>query len=459
MKSTFSSLRVRNYRLFATGSLISLVGSWMQRTGQDWLVLRLSHNSGTAAGITLGLQFLPLLLFGLFGGVLADRLPKRRTLYATQSAMAVLAVVLGLLVLERAATLTEVYALAFALGCATAIDNPTRQAFVGELVGRDQISNAVGLNSATFNGARLVGPALAGVMIDAVGTGWVFIANAVSFVAVIASLAMMREQELLPAPRLQRAKGQIRAGFKYVAGRRDLVLPILLVGVVGMLGLNFQVTLALMDRTVFHRSATGYGLLTSILAVGSVTGALAAARRQQMSVRILALGAFGFGAAEALAALMPGYVLFAVLLIPTGFFALTVTTIANSTVQLNSDPAIRGRVMGVYMLVFLGSTPIGAPIIGWASQELGARAGLYIGGLSSLVAAIVVLAVLHRTPAAAPTAEQSPEDLLDTAATPAVAGALSGPSVPPYQRPELAGSTPAPLNGLAKDATSPAKAR
>ncbi|HLX77577.1 MAG TPA: MFS transporter, partial [Acidimicrobiales bacterium] len=186
---------------------------------------------------------------------------------------------------------------------------------------------------------------------------------------------------------------------------------------------------------------------------------LAAARRQQMSVRILALGAFGFGAAEALAALMPGYVLFAVLLIPTGFFALTVTTIANSTVQLNSDPAIRGRVMGVYMLVFLGSTPIGAPIIGWASQELGARAGLYIGGLSSLAAALVVLAVLHRTPAVAPNVEESPEDLLDTAATPAIAGALSGPSVPPYQRPDLARSTPAPLNRLAKDATSPAKAR
>lgn len=445
MKSTFSSLRVRNYRLFASGSLISLVGSWMQRTGQDWLVLRLSHNSGTAAGITLGLQFLPLLLFGLFGGVLADRLPKRRTLYMTQSAMALLALILGLLVLNGAATLIEVYVLAFALGCATAIDNPTRQAFVGELVGRAQLSNAIGLNSATFNGARLIGPAVAGVMIDAVGTGWVFLANAISFVAVISSLAVMRDDELFPAPRLERAKGQIREGFAYIAARRDLLLPIALVGVIGMLGLNFQVTLALMDKTVFHRSASGYGVLTSILAVGSITGALMGARRTKLSVKTLALAAFGFGAAEAAASLMPALAWFAVVLVPTGFFAITVTTMANSTVQLRSDPAIRGRVMGVYMLVFAGSTPIGAPIIGWASQELGARAGLYIGGLASLAAAIVVLAIARRG-ATAPEVQRpmAVEDFYETAATPAVAGALAGTAVPPGQRAEMTGASPTP---------------
>jgi MFS family permease len=391
LSSTFSSLRVRNYRLFASGQLVSLVGTWMQRTGQEWLVLRLSHNSGSAAGITLGLQFLPLLLFAPVGGVLADRLPKRRTLYATQISMALLATALGLLVLSGAATLYEVYGFAFALGCATAIDNPTRQAFVGELVGNDQIANAVGLNSATFNGARLIGPGVAGVMIDAVGTGWVFLANAISFIAVLIGLAMMREQELFPAPRLARAKGQVREGFRYIAKRRELVIAIALVGVVGMLGLNFPVTLALMDKTVFHRSASAYGLLTSVLATGSLTGALVGARRQRISVLQLALAALGFGVAEAVASAMPNYETLALILVPTGFFALSMSTMANTTVQLASDPGIRGRVMGVYMLVFLGSTPIGAPVIGWASQELGARAGLYIGGLASLVASLVAL--------------------------------------------------------------------
>jgi MFS family permease len=392
MSSTFSSLHVRNYRLFATGQLVSLVGSWMQRTGQDWLVLRLSHNSGSAAGITLGLQFLPLLLFAPFGGVLADRFSKRRMLIGTQSAMMLLALALGLLVLSGAATLYEVYGFAFALGCATAVDNPTRQAFVGELVGNDQLTNAVGLNSATFNGARLIGPALAGVLIDAVGTGWVFVANAISFVAVLASLAIMRDEELYAAPRLSRAKGQIREGFRYVAQRRELLIAISVVGVVGMLGLNFPVTLALMDKTVFHRSASGYGLLTSILAIGSLAGAIAGARRQRFSIRQLVLAALAFGVAESVASVMPTYAALTVLLIPTGFFALTMSTMANSTVQLASDPGIRGRVMGVYMLVFLGSTPIGAPLIGWACQELGARAGLYLGGLASVVAALVALA-------------------------------------------------------------------
>lgn len=420
MSSTFSSLHVRNYRLFASGQLVSLVGSWMQRTGQDWLVLRLSHNSGSAAGITLGLQFLPFLLFAPFGGVLADRFPKRRTLFATQSAMMVLALALGLLVLSGAATLYEVYGFAFALGCATAIDNPTRQAFVGELVGTDQITNAVGLNSATFNGARLVGPAVAGVMIDAVGTGWVFVSNAISFIAVLASLAMMRNEELFATPRLARAKGQIREGFRYIARRRDLVIALLLVGVVGMLGLNFPVTLALMDKTVLHRSASGYGLLTSILAVGSLAGAIGAARRHRFSTAQLVLAALAFGVTESVASAMPTYVAFALLLVPTGFFALTLSTMANSTVQLGSEAGIRGRVMGVYMLVFMGSTPIGAPLIGWTCQELGARAGLYVGGLASLLAALVALVFVRTKTAASREFASAPEQTPTLTMTPSV---------------------------------------
>ncbi|MGA8296498.1 MAG: MFS transporter [Acidimicrobiales bacterium] len=425
MNRTFTSLRVRNYRLFASGQLVSLVGTWMQRTGQDWLVLKLSHNSGSAAGITLGLQFLPLLMFAPLGGVLADRLPKRKTLYATQTAMALLATALGLLVVSSAATLYEVYAFAFALGCATAIDNPTRQAFVSELVGHDQIANAVGLNSATFNGARLIGPAVAGVMIDAVGTGWVFLANAISFIAVLTGLALMREEELFPAPRLARAKGQIREGFRYVAKRRELVIAIFLVGIVGMLGLNFPVTLALMDKTVFHRSASAYGILTSVLAVGSLAGALVGARRKRLSTLQLALAAAAFGVAESVASVMPNYETLAVVLVPTGFFALSMSTMANTTVQLAADPGIRGRVMGVYMLVFLGSTPIGAPIIGWASQELGARAGLYIGGLASLAAALVALALIHAREVAPMRVEQTEPDkasVLNVAAVGPTAG-------------------------------------
>jgi MFS family permease len=391
VKGAFRSLQVRNYRLFAGGQLVSLTGSWMQRTGQDWLVLRLSHSSGSAAGITMGLQFLPILLFGLHGGLIASRFSKRLLLVWTQSAMACCALALALLTLTGAVTLHEVYLLAFLLGLATALDNPTRQAFVSELVGPEHIANAIGLNSATFNGARLIGPALAGVMIESVGTQWVFVANASSFIAVLACLLAMRESELVMTPRLERAKGQVRAGIAYVRKRRDLVAATALMGVVGMLGLNFQITLALMDKTVFHRGAAGYGLLSSLLAVGSVLGALTSARRDHPTERLLVVLALAFGAFEAIAGLTPNYLSLGILLIPTGFASMALTTAANSTVQLGSEPAMRARVMGLYMLVFAGTTPIGAPLIGWISQSAGARWGLLVGGLASLAAALVLL--------------------------------------------------------------------
>ena len=393
MSGTFRSLRVRNYRLFAGGQLVSLTGSWMQRTGQDWLVLRLSHSSGSAAGITMGLQFLPIMLLGLHAGVVASRFPKRAVLVVTQTSMALTALALALLTATGAVTLHEVYLLAFVLGCATAFDNTARQAFVSEMVGPDDIANAVGLNSATFNGARLLGPAVAGLLIETAGTSVVFFANVASFGAVLAGLLAMREDELVRVAPLVRARGQVREGIAYVRSRRDLVATMALMGVVGMLGLNFQITLALVDKTVFHRGAAGYGLLSSLLAVGSLLGALSGARGRRPTARTMATLAFTFGVAEATAGVMPSYIALGILLIPTGYTSMALLTSANSAIQLGSDPEMRARAMSLYLIVFAGTTPIGAPLVGWISEIAGARAGLLVGGVASVAAALVYLAV------------------------------------------------------------------
>ncbi len=391
----FRSLRVRNYRLFASGQVVSLTGTWMQRVAQDWLVLQLSHGSGTALGITTGLQFAPLLA-SLYGGMLADRHNKRRLLVWTQLAMGLLALVLGLLVVGDVIRLWQVYLLAFLLGVVSAVDTPTRQAFVSELVGADLVTNAVSLNSATFNAARIVGPAVAGVMISMIGTGPVFLVNAASFVAVIASLLLMRDAELSRAPRVARRPGQVREGVAYVRTRPDLLLSIVLVGVVGTLGLNFQMTTALMAKNVFHHGAASYGLLSTGLAIGSLLGALGSARRGRPLLRLVITSAFLFGVLETVVALMPTYWLFFALLIPTGAAVLTFTTSANSTVQLGASPAMRGRVMALYVLVFLGGTPFGAPLVGWIAQVAGPRWSLLVGGVASSVAAVVIGLVLAR---------------------------------------------------------------
>ena len=393
MNRTFRSLKIRNYRLFAGGQLVSLTGSWMQRVGQDWLVLRLTHNSGSAIGITTGLQFLPLLLFGLQGGVIADRFSKRKLIVGTQVSMGLIALALGLLDLLGAATLYEVYLFAFLLGMATAVDNPTRQAFVSELVGTDELPNAVGLNSATFNAARIVGPAAAGLLIDGVGTAWVFLGNAASFIPVIACLLWMRPAELFPAPRLLRQRGNVREGLSYVRHKRELLVPIVLVGIVGTFGFNFQITIALVDKVVFHRGAGAFGLLSSVLAAGSLVGALLSARREHPTTRLVIGAALAFGVLEGCVGLMPSFLLLALALAPAGFAAITFSTAANSSVQLASAPAMRGRVMGVYMLVFAGGSPLGAPLVGWLSQEFGARWGLIAGGAVSASAAAGVLAL------------------------------------------------------------------
>jgi len=394
--SLFSSLRVRNYRLFASGQVVSLSGTWMQRVAQDWLVLNLSHNSGTAIGITTGLQFAPFLFFGLYGGVIADRFPKRRTLVITQVVMGVLALWLGLLDVTGAVQLWHVYALAFALGTASAIDAPVRQAFVTELVGPSLLPNAVGLNSATFNAARVLGPAAAGLMIASVGTAWVFLANAASFVAVIGCLLAMRDDELYVGKPAGRRPGAVREGLRYVRARPDLLAMIFLVGVIGTLGFNFQITSALLTKNTFHHGAESYGLISAVYAFGSLLGALASARRGRPSLRVVFVAAAAYGVLEIAAGLMPSYWSFFAVLIPFGFATLTFSTATNTSIQTSVSAVMRGRVMALYLLVFMGGTPIGAPLIGWIGQAAGPRWSLIIGGLASLGAAVAAAAYLAR---------------------------------------------------------------
>ncbi|QES48856.1 MFS transporter [Streptomyces venezuelae] len=391
----FSSLKIRNYRLFATGQVVSNTGTWMQRIAQDWLVLSLT-GSASAVGITIALQFLPMLLFGLYGGVLADRLPKRPLLLATQGAMGLTGAALGVLTLTGQVQVWHVYLTAFLVGMITVVDNPARQSFVSEMVGPDRLANAVSLNSANFQSARLVGPAVAGVLITAVGSGWAFLLNGLSFAAPVIGLLLMRPQELHPTEPRPRAKGQLREGLRYVAGRPELVWPIVLVGFIGTFGFNFPIWLTAFTEDVFHADAGTYGLLNTLLAVGSLAGALLAARRGRARLRLLVAAAALFGGLVAVTAFAPGFWLFAALLVPVGMFGLTVNVVANSSVQMATDPEMRGRVMALFMMVFFGGTPLGAPLVGWVTDHLGARTGMAAGGLISLAAALAVGLVLCR---------------------------------------------------------------
>lgn len=390
----FRSLRVRNYRLYAGGQLVSLTGTWMQRVAQDWLVLELT-NSGTALGIITALQFGPALVLGLWGGMLADRGDKRRLLLATQTGLALVAVVLGALTLAGVVQYWHVLVLATLLGLITAIDSPIRQSFVVEMVGKDDLVNAVGINSTIFNTGRILGPAVAGVMITAVGTGWAFLANAASSIAVLAALGAMRQDELHPSTPVRRARGQLREGFRYVRGRADLMLTMILIFVVGTFGLNFAITTALMAKQVFARGATGYGLLSTMLAVGACVGAVnATLRTRRPSQLFLVVAAVAFSVLEIVSGLMPGFWLTAAVLVPTGLAMLTFTTASNSSIQLGVDPTMRGRVMALYLICFMGGTPIGAPIVGWLAGAAGPRWGLIGGGLVCLIATAALAATV-----------------------------------------------------------------
>ncbi|MCZ4101500.1 MFS transporter [Streptomyces sp. H39-C1] len=394
-RGMFSSLKVRNYRLFATGAVVSNTGTWMSRIAQDWLVLSITGSS-FAVGITTALQFLPMLLFGLFGGVIADRYPKRQILLCTQAALGGLGLLLAALTLSGHVQVWHVYVIAFALGMVTVVDNPARQTFVVEMVGPGEIRNAVSLNSANFQAARLIGPAVAGVLITAVGSGWAFLLNGLSFLAPLAGLLMMRTAELHKVERVPRGKGQLREGLHYVAGRPELIWPIVLVGFIGTFGFNFPIILTGFVNHVYHSGASTYGLLNTIIALGSLGGALLAARRGRTRLRLLVAAAFAFGALEVVAAVAPSFWMFALLLLPIGVFGMTFNTSANASVQLASDPAMRGRVMSLYMMVFVGGTPIGGPVVGWVTDTYGARVGFLSGGLVAALAAVGVGLVLAR---------------------------------------------------------------
>jgi len=393
---TFASLRVRNYRLFAAGAVATSTGTWMQRVAQDWLVLQLT-SSGAALGITTGLQFLPMLLFSPWAGILADRFPKRQLLMVTQTAMGLSAALLGVLAIAEVATEMHVYAIALLFGTAAAFDQPARQAFVNEMVGPALVANAVGLNSSSFNLARMIGPAAAGAMIAALGsderaTGWVILLTAVGYIVTLYTLTRLNTDELHPPPLLPRAKGQLTDAIRYVRSRPDIVLVLGVVFCAGTFGLNFQLTTALMATEVYGKGAGEYGILGSVLAIGSLAGGLVAARRGTSRQRLVILSALAFGAAEVVVGLMPSYLTFALFLPVCGFAGLTMVTAANSFVQMSTDAVMRGRVMALYMMIFMGGTPIGAPVLGWVADHFGARWTLIGGGgLTALGTIAVVL--------------------------------------------------------------------
>ncbi|MGC5363215.1 MFS transporter [Streptomyces sp. DT24] len=392
---TFSSLKIRNYRLFATGAVISNTGTWMSRITQDWLVMSLT-GSATAVGITTALQFLPMLLFGLYGGVIADRYPKRQLLLISQGALGLCGIALAVLTLSGQVEVWHVYLIAFLLGLVTVVDNPARQSFVSEMVGPAQLRNAVSLNSANFQSARLIGPAVAGALITTVGSGWAFMFNGLSFAAPLVGLLMMRTNELHRTVVVPRAKGQLREGLRYVSGRPDLLWPIVLVGFVGTFGFNFPIWLTAFADDVFHGGAGMYSFFNILMAAGSLAGALLAARRRSSRLRMLVAAGTAFGLLEITAAFAPTVWLFSLLLVPVGMLGLTTNISANTSVQMAADPEMRGRVMSLYMMVFAGGTPIGAPLVGWLSDTYGARVGFASGGLLSVLAALGVGFMLAR---------------------------------------------------------------
>ena len=402
MSPTFRALSNRNYRLYAAGGVVSNIGTWMQRVAQDWLVLQLTGNSGTAIGITTGLQFLPILLLSPYAGLVADRFPKRRLLQVTQLMMAVPALLLGVLAITGVVEVWHVYVLAFVFGVGTAFDAPARQSFVSEMVSRDDLTNAVGLNSASFNFARIIGPAVAGFMIAGLGggsraTGWVIAINAVSYAAVVYALQRMRTADLdSPAPQ-ERQKGMIRDGWRYIRSRPDIMMMLAIVFFAGTFGLNFQMTSALMATEVFGKGASEYGILGTTMAVGSLTGSLLAARRGVVRHRLVILAALAFGVAEVVSGLLPSYLAFALWTPVIGITALTMITAANTTIQMTVEPELRGRVMALYMMIFMGGTPLGSPIVGWVGETFGARWTLIGGGGITVLGTLLAVAVFSRT--------------------------------------------------------------
>ncbi|MBB5906093.1 MFS transporter [Actinoalloteichus hymeniacidonis] len=456
----FASLRVRNYRLYASGQIISLIGTWMQRIAQDWLVLKLSGDSPVALGIAIALQFLPTLALTLWAGVLADRLDKRKILLVVQVGIAACALGLGVLDLSGVVALWHVYVFCVLLGCFTAVETPARQSFVMEMVGREQVANAVALNSMTFNTARIIGPGVAGYVIAAIGTGWLFVANAVSVGAVILGLLLMDSAKLYRSPPVPRGKGQLREGLRYVRSRPDLTVLMVLVFLLSTFGMNYNTTLPVMANNFFQTGPEGLGQLSMLMALGTLSGGALAARRSKNGkprLRLLLSAGFVFGLLAMVSALMPSFWAFGLLLIPVGFTFMTFNLSANATVQLTVDPTMRGRVMGLYMLVLLGGMPLGSTLSGWLAEQVSVPTPIFVGGVISVVAALVSAAVLMRVgglrlrsvlgtratrtrgASTAAKAEPAPAATADTTDLPAVAlpeAAAPEVAVPPEALPE-----------------------
>ena len=392
---TLRSLKHRNFRLFFTGHAISVIGTWMQRVAQDWLVLEIT-DSAVAVGIAASLQFLPVLLFGLWGGVVVDRLDRRRILLVTQATSAVLAGALATVVLLGVVELWMVYLLALGLGFVTVIDNPARQAFVAELVGPESYVNGQALTSTVHNAGRLIGPAVAGVLIAAYGSGVAFAVNAVSFAAVLWALLLIDTTAIRTVPHAVRGRGQVREGLRYVYSHPELRACMVLVGVIALFGQNFRVVLPLLAQRTFHGGAETYGWLTSALGIGAVLGAVVTASMERVTSWALLLSAVGFGVANLLAASSPvlAMALFAMTLV--GVTNIVFNTLARTLLQLGTDPSMHGRVMALHGFVFLGTTPIGGPLVGWMCELWGPRAGLFVAAASALLGAVAVGPQLRR---------------------------------------------------------------
>jgi MFS family permease len=392
---TFASFSVHNYRLYFFGQSISMSGNWMQIIGQDLLVLELT-GSGTRLGIVTALQTLPVLIFGSFAGVIVDRYPKRNILYVTQTLLGLLALTLGTLVATGAVEMWMIYIIATCLGCVTMVDNPTRQAFVHEMVGRDLLANAISLNSTEINMARVIGPSIAGILVTLVGLSACFFINGVSYIAVLLMLFRMNASELHAGPLAGRAKGQLMAGFRYVRSTPTLWVPLLMMAIIGMLSYEFRVVLPLFATFTFDGDASTYAALTSAMGVGAVIGGGYTASRRKTTMPMLVISAALFGCSILLAAIAPNVPLALAALVVVGFFSINYTSLGNTTLQLESSPEMRGRVMSLWTVAFMGSTPIGGPIIGAVGEHFGARWSLTVGGLAALFAAGVGALVLQR---------------------------------------------------------------
>lgn len=420
--TTFRSLQIRNYRLFFLGQLVSVSGTWMQVVALGWLVLELSGGSAVAVGVVTALQQIPMLVLGAWGGVLADRFDKRRTLVTTQAVSATSALTLAALVFTDVATVPNVSAVVVLAGLAQVVDLPTRQAFISEMVGPEHLINAVGLNSAVFNATRIVGPAIAGALLVTVGAGWCFLVNGISFVAVIFGLLAMRPEELRRSPLVARAKGQVREGLRYIARTPELRANLVLMTITGTLAINFPVVLPVLATETFDGDAGTYGLMTASMGVGALVGALLAASRRSITERLLIGASVAYGVASLVSSAAPTLGVLVPLLVVTGAVNITMFATSNTLLQLQAEPTMRGRVLAVRGMTVLGTTPIGAPIAGWVCDRFGPRWGLVLGGVATLVAAAWLGASVRNRPLpAVDPADASPDQPPDVASDPALA--------------------------------------